>query len=91
MTFKIQTALRSTVLVALAVTLSTGLTACGDDDDAPAQADCSACSDAAKQDCSDTAKECAAQGGAKSDCQQAIDLLCGLSGAFGDAGAGDGG
>jgi len=91
MNFKIQSALRTTLVAALAVTLSAGLTGCGDDDDAPAQADCSACPADAKQDCSDAAKECADQGGAKSECQQAIDLLCGLSGAFGDAGAVDGG
>ncbi len=46
-------------------------------------ADCSACSESAKAQCEQAAKDCKKGGGNSSQCQQAIDVICGLSGGVG--------
>ena len=66
-------------------TLGMGLAGCGGDDDGgSAKASCAECSTDLKSTCEEAATECAKQG-TKAECQDAIDILCGLP--IGDGGA----
>jgi hypothetical protein len=68
------------------------VTGCGDDEE-EASGDCSACP--SSFDCSGTFKECKDQGGTAKDCQDAIDVICALTGdsglSFGGSGGSGGG
>ena len=78
------------LLAAVAGVIAGALAGCGSSDSPSAAAgDCSKCSASSKDQCNKSYTDCTTQGGPAADCQKAIDVICALSGPFGDAGKKD--
>ena len=68
-------------LAAVAGIVAGTLAGCGSDDKpAASSGDCSKCAASSKDTCAKTYSDCTTQGGPPADCQQAVDILCALTG-----------